>query len=57
MTDEANDPDVFVTLRMPASLHNAMKQAARDHERTLAGEVRQAIRNHVDTFVPKTDPS
>lgn len=52
MTDEASvekEPDLFVTLRVPKSLHTDFVKLAKSRDRTLAAEIRVAMRTHAET--------
>jgi hypothetical protein len=40
--------DEFLTLRLPRKLYEQVKELAVRNERTLAGEVRLALRKHVE---------
>ncbi len=41
-------PDKFLTLRLPADLHEQIAAVATKNERTIAGEVRLAIISHLE---------
>ena len=51
MADTSSDPDAFITIRLPASLKDSITALAERRERTLAAEVRLAIKAHVETQV------
>ena len=42
-------PDTQIVVRMPQDLRNKVQKMAADQERTLAAEVRMALRTHVQT--------
>ncbi len=49
MTDTTKaEPDYFITVRIPASLHSELRALAKSNERTLAAEVRLAVRARID---------
>ena len=43
----SNERDVFIGARLPAALRESLARSARSHERTLSGELRHLIREHV----------
>lgn len=45
-----------ITFRLENSLVEAIKDVARANERTMSGEVRYALREHVRTFTPPAEP-
>lgn len=46
-SSEDRDPDLFVTLRLPRSMHTEIRELAVANERTIAAEIRIAIRKHL----------
>lgn len=47
MSPEISDPDAFLTVRVPRSLVTALRELADANERTVAGEIRIAIRDRL----------
>lgn len=45
----ADEKAVFFTVRITRELHVKLQQLAKANERTLAGEVRAALRSHTET--------
>lgn len=46
-TSTEQRPDKFLTLRVPADLHDQLLELAKRNDRTLAAEARRAFRNHL----------
>ena len=44
----AEEQDVFLTIRVPASLKAALSTLAAERDRTIAAEVRLAIKAHLE---------
>ena len=47
-TKRDTDQDVMLTIRLPRSLRDELYVRAQDRERTLAAEIRVAIRAHLE---------
>lgn len=48
MVVQVTTPDKLLTVRVPADLHGALQALARLNERTVAAEVRLAIRDRLE---------
>ena len=44
------DEDTFLTVRVPSSLRDAITALAEKHDRTLAAEIREALRDRIKKF-------
>ena len=42
------DPMVQVLIRMPKDMHDAVRRLAEENDRTMAAEVRRALRGHIE---------
>jgi predicted transcriptional regulator len=48
VSETAATPDVFLTVRITPDLRDALKTLADENDRTVAAEIRRALRMHVD---------
>ena len=48
MTGQTATPDVFLTVRITPDLRDSLKLLADENDRTVAAEIRRALRMHVD---------
>ena len=46
-TQTEKQPDKFLTLRLPADLHDQLLELAKRNDRTLSAEARRAFRAHL----------
>jgi hypothetical protein len=46
------DTTIFTGLYMPVPLREQINELAAAHDRSLSGEIREAIRTHVSQFTP-----
>lgn len=49
-TDEATERKVCISIRMPESLHEAVKRKAREEERSMEAWIRYALKEKVNEW-------